>query len=208
MKNKFVALQSLFITGFLAISYAEEKMTTPPQSAQEAIFAMGCFWCGAAAFADHDTNVKLPGVIDVKVGFIGGTSTNPTYASHEGYQEAVKVVFNSDQISYGQLLDIFWNNVDPFDDKGQFCDRGDPYKSSIFFKDVDQQKQALESKEAVEKKLGKKIVTDLKTATLFYDAEEYHQDYKIKNPVRYKIYRWNCGRDRRLKEIWNEMNPK
>ena len=183
-------------------------MMTPPQSTQEAIFAMGCFWCGAAAFADHDTNIKLPGVIDVKVGFTGGTSSNPTYASHQGHQEAVKVVFDPDRISYGQLLDVFWHNVDPFDDKGQFCDQGEPYKSSIFFKDTDQQKQALASKEKIEKRFGQKVVTELKAATPFYDAEDYHQDYKIKNPVRYKVYRWNCGRDQRLKEIWNEVGVK
>ena len=185
------------------MSNAEGDPMTPNTTTQEAIFAMGCFWCGAAAFADHDTNEKLPGIIEVKSGYTGGTSTNPTYPSHVGHQEAVKVVFDPSKISYAQLLEIFWRNVDPFDDKGQFCDKGMSYVSAIYFKDLDQQKQAQDSKEAVQKKLGQKIVTELKPASPFYDAEEYHQDYKIKNPVRYKIYRWNCGRDQRLREIWD-----
>jgi peptide-methionine (S)-S-oxide reductase len=208
MKNWFSSFIAIIITTLLHQSYAGEKIMTgspasPPfSSTQEAIFAMGCFWCGAAAFADHDTNKKFTGIVEVKVGFAGGTSTNPTYASHEGYQEVVKVVFDPKIISYTQLLDIFWHNIDPFDDAGQFCDKGDPYKSIIFFQNADQEREIQASKEAIEKRLGKKVVTDLKLATPFYDAEDEHQDYKIKNPVRYKIYRWNCGRDQRLKEIW------
>ena len=203
MKKVILSFISLLVLSFLNMSNAEGDPMTPNTTTQEAIFAMGCFWCGAAAFADHDTNEKLPGIIEVKSGYTGGTSTNPTYPSHEGHQEAVKVVFDPSKISYAQLLEIFWRNVDPFDDKGQFCDKGMSYVSAIYFKDLDQQKQAQDSKEAVQKKLGQKIVTELKPASPFYDAEEYHQDYKIKNPVRYKIYRWNCGRDQRLREIWD-----
>lgn len=205
MKNKFLAL---LVMSFLHICYAGEKLMTPPKPTQEAIFAMGCFWCGAAAFTNHETDQKLRGVVEVKVGFAGGMSINPTYASHEGHQEVVKVVFDPKKISYAQLLDIFWHNIDPFDDNGQFCDRGSPYKASIFFQNTEQEKQAQASKEAVEKRLGKQVVTELKIATPFYDAEDYHQDYKIKNPYRYNFYRWNCGRDKRLKEIWNGSNVK
>lgn len=169
-----------------------------------AIFGLGCFWCGAAAFADHDTNVKFPGIISVKSGYTGGTSTNPTYPDHAGHVEAVKVEFDPQVITYSQLLDIFWHNVDPFDPKGQFCDKGSPYVSAIFYQNSDQQTQAENSKNAVEKQLNQVVVTTLRPATPFYDAEDYHQDYKIKNPVRYKFYRWNCGRDARLKEVWGQ----
>lgn len=202
MKDKILSVFIFLMFNFLPYTYAGEKGMEPPHSIQEAIFAMGCFWCGAAAFANHETDEKLPGIIEIKVGFTGGVSSNPTYASHEGHQEAVKVVFDPKRISYAQLLDIFWHNIDPFDDDGQFCDKGNPYKASIFFQNADQEKQAQASKDAIEKDFGKPVVTTLKTAAPFYDAEDYHQDYKIKNPIRYKVYRWNCGRDKRLKEIW------
>lgn len=207
MKNIFLFYVGLIILSFLSISFAEdEAMTQDPEIQQEAIFAMGCFWCGAAAFTDPDTKEKFPGIIDgiidVRVGYTGGVSTNPTYPAHEGHQEAVKVVFNPEAISYERLLEIFWHNVDPFDDKGQFCDKGKTYTSTLYFKDDDQKKKALDSKRAVERKLGKRVVTEIKPASPFYDAEEYHQDYKSKNPMRYTGYRWSCGRDKRLKEIW------
>lgn len=201
---KKILLSSLwaFILSLTNISYAGGDVVKPTTPTQEAIFAMGCFWCGAAAFADHDTNEKIPGVIAIRSGYTGGTSTNPTYPAHEGHQEAVKVVFNPDIIPYEKILDIFWHNVDPFDAKGQFCDKGESYVSAIYYKNDDQKKQALESKKAIEKTLNRAVVTEIKEATPFYDAEEYHQDYKSKNPLRYKVYRWNCGRDQRLKEIW------
>ncbi len=202
MKKNLLAYVWMFLFSCVNISHAESEIMKPTMNTQEAIFAIGCFWCGAASFADHDTNEKLPGIIAIRSGYTGGTSTNPTYPAHEGHQEAVKVVFNPDIISYGQLLDIFWHNVDPFDAQGQFCDKGKSYISAIYYKDDVQKKQALESKKAMEKQLGKSIVTEIKAATPFYDAEEYHQDYKSKNPIRYKVYRWNCGRDQRLKEIW------
>jgi len=202
MKDKILSVFIWLMCNFLPYTYAGEKVMEPPHSIQEAIFAMGCFWCGAAAFAHHETDEKLPGIVEVRVGFTGGVSSNLTYASHEGHQEAVKVVFDSKKISYAQLLDIFWHNIDPFDGDGQFCDKGNAYKASIFFQNADQEKQAQASKDALEKRLGKSVVTALKVATPFYDAEDYHQDYKTKNPIRYEIYRWNCGRDKRLKEIW------
>jgi peptide-methionine (S)-S-oxide reductase len=187
----------------LKISCAQGESMKPTIETKEAIFAMGCFWCGAAAFVDHDTNEKIPGILSVRAGYTGGTSTNPTYPSHKGHQEAVKVVFDPSKISYVQLLDIFWHNVDPLDAKGQFCDKGPTYLSTIYFTDEEQKEQANASKKAVELKLKKPVATSIEPASAFYDAEEYHQDYKAKNPVRYKVYRWNCGRDQRLKEIWN-----
>ena len=169
---------------------------------QNAIFAMGCFWCGETAFKDHDTNALLPGIVSVRVGYAGGTKPNPTYEDHEGYKEAVKVTFDPSKISYSKILDIFWRNVDPLDAKGQFCDKGFAYTSAIFYENEAQKKESEESLASVEKKLNQKPLTELIQATSYFDAEDYHQDYKSKNPIRYKFYRWNCGRDKRLKDIW------
>jgi len=202
MKKNLIISFWVFLLGCLTITYAQDAVVKPTINTQEAIFAMGCFWSGAATFVNHDTNEKLSGIIAIRSGYTGGISTNPTYPAHEGHQEAVKIVFNPGAISYAQLLDIFWHNVDPFDAQGQFCDKGKSYTSTIYYKDDTQKKQALESKKTMEKQLKKSIVTAIKAATPFYDAEEYHQDYKSKNPVRYKVYRWNYGRDQRLKEIW------
>lgn len=173
---------------------------------EEAIFAMGCFWCGESEFRDHKTNQTFPGIENIRVGYACGTLPNPTYENHPGYIEAVKVTYNPDVITYAQLLDIFWRNVDPFDEEGQFCDKGDPYKAVIFTKDETQSKLAEASKLDAQKKLGKNVVTEIKPYTTFYDAEEYHQNYKAKNPLRYKYYRWNCGRDARLKEVWGQVS--
>lgn len=181
----------------MTISSSQETL-----SKEEALFAMGCFWCGEAAFRDHKTNKFIPGILDLKVGYAGGTIPNPRYESHEGYKEAVKITYDPKILSYDKLLDIFWHNIDPFDGKGQFCDKGFPYTSVIFYTD-DQKKQAEESKNKIAKELSMDIKTELIPKTTFYDAEEYHQNYKSKNPVRYKFYRWNCGRDQRLQEIWD-----
>lgn len=193
----------LLIFSLLTSSFASEKTMNTSENTQVAIFTMGCFWCGAAAFADHETNINFPGILSVKAGYTGGNSTNPTYPSHEGHQEAVKVVFDPQKISYEKLLDIFWHNVDPFDAKGQFCDKGPSYISAIYPQNPEQEKQALESKKTIERELSRSVVTEIKSASPFYEAEDYHQDYKIKNPIRYKVYRWNCGRDKRLNEVWS-----
>lgn len=179
---------------------AEEKMN--PEKKEVAIFAMGCFWCGESEFRNHTSHEPLHGISSLRVGYAGGTHPNPTYESHEGYKEAVKIEFDPAIISYDQLLDIFWHNVDPFDSKGQFCDKGFPYTSALYYHDNTQKEAALTSLKNTQKILGKEITTELIPATTFYDAEEYHQNYKEKNPVRYKFYRWNCGRDQRLKEVW------
>ena len=184
---------------FITMLKTEENMT--PEKKEVAIFAMGCFWCGESEFLDHDSGKPLPGILSLRVGYAGGTNPNPTYESHEGYKEAVKVEFDPAIISYEKLLDIFWHNVDPLDAKGQFCDKGFPYTSVIFYQGGDQKEAALASLQNTHKALGKEIATELIPATTFYDAEEYHQKYKEKNPVRYRFYRWNCGRDQRLQEV-------
>lgn len=198
--TKSFSIFLLMLGIFILPLRAEEKVTK--DNKQVAIFAMGCFWCGESEFRDHSTGELLPGISSLWVGYAGGTHPNPTYENHKGYKEAVKIEFDPTVISYEKLLDIFWHNVDPFDAKGQFCDKGFPYTSVVFYHGNAQKSAALASLQNTQKGLGKKIVTELLPATTFYDAEEYHQNYKAKNPVKYKFYRWNCGRDQRLKEVW------
>lgn len=171
-------------------------------SIQEAVFAMGCFWCGETAFRAHETHKLLEGIKAIRVGYAGGTKSNPTYESHDGYKEAVKVSFNPGIITYDQLLDIFWHNIDFLDGGGQFADRGFPYTTAIFFKDETQGIKAEASKKALETQFQRTLKTEIIPFSTFYDAEEYHQNYRFKNPVRYDHYRGACGRDKRLKEIW------
>jgi len=164
-----------------------------PQS--KATFAGGCFWSAESMFE------KVPGVLSVTSGYTGGTTKNPTYSSVSfggtGHREAVEVIFDPKKISYAQLLNIFWRNIDPTDAAGQFCDSGDQYRTAIFYHDEAQHQLALASKP---KRF--RVVTEIRAAAPFYRAEEYHQDYAAKNPVRYKFYRFNCGRDAKLKELW------
>jgi peptide methionine sulfoxide reductase msrA/msrB len=166
---------------------------------QSAIFAMGCFWC---AQSDFD---KVPGVVKTIVGFDGGTTLNPTYetvsSGTTNYTEAIKVVFNPAKVSYATLLDYFWHNIDPTVEDAQFCDIGHQYRSAIFYTNDLQKKQALESLKPIQKKFTT-THTQIVPSTTFYPADDYHQKYYKKNPVRYKLYRWNCGRDARIKEIW------
>lgn len=173
-------------------------------ASQEAVFAMGCFWCAESEFRDHHSNAFLPGISAIRVGYAGGTQPHPTYEDHQGYKEAIKITFDPTKISYEALLNIFWRNIDPFDANGQFCDQGFPYTAAIFYKDEAQQQQALKTKETRQKSLNKTIVTEIIPFTTFYDAEEYHQNYKQKNPVRYQYYRWRCGRDQRLQNVWSQ----
>jgi peptide-methionine (S)-S-oxide reductase len=149
---------------------------------------------------------KLPGVISTTSGYIGGKTVNPTYrqvvGGDTGHAEAVQVVYDPAKITYEELLEVFWRNVDPLDAGGQFCDRGDSYRTGIFVHDETQLRLAQESKKQVEAKLKKPVVTEIVLAPKFYPAEDYHQDYYVKNPVRYKFYRQNCGRDDRLRAVW------
>lgn len=170
---------------------------------ENAIFAGGCFWCMEYPFE------KLNGVQSVVSGYIGGKKENPTYeevsSGDSGHIESVQVTFDDKVISYEDLLKTFWTNIDPLDPQGQFCDKGDQYLSGIFFLN-DQQKssaeKSLQNHQSNARFKGKKIVTFIKLASHFYKAEDYHQDYYKKNPIRYKFYRYNCGRDKRLDEVW------
>lgn len=169
--------------------------------ADKAVFAGGCFWCMESDFE------KLSGVTDVVSGFTGGTVKNPTYnGDHRGHYEAVEVTYDPDKVSYQQLLDHFWVNIDPFDASGQFCDKGPSYLSAIFVaNDLERELAEASRVKVVERFPNRKVVTPILDATVFYPIkgdESYHQDYYKKSPVRYKFYRWNCGRDQRLAEIW------
>ena len=163
-----------------------------------ALFAGGCFWCMESDYQDQK------GVSDVVSGFTGGTLQNPTYSgNHQGHFEAIEVTYDPSVISYQQLLDLFWVNIDPFDNAGQFCDKGFSYRSAIFPANARERELAEQSQAAVAEQFpDTEIHTEIRDASKFWPVEEYHQDYYLKNPVRYKYYRWNCGRDQRLKKIW------
>ena len=171
----------------------------------KAYFAGGCFWCMEEAFE------KVEGVLSATSGYMGGTAADPSYeevsAGRTGHAESVEVVYDSAKVSYQKLLDAFWRNVDPITPNAQFCDHGSQYRSAIFFQ-TDEEKRASEtSKQAIEqsKRLTEPIVTQIVLASQFYPAEEYHQDFYKKNPLRYKIYKYNCGRAKRLEALWG--NP-
>ena len=167
-----------------------------------ATFAGGCFWCMEPPFD------ALDGVISTTSGYIGGHRQNPTYKEVSrggtGHTEAVQVVFDPEKIGYVDLLDVYWRNIDPTDATGQFCDKGSQYRSEIFYHDEQQKQLAEMSKQALVelKPFAGDIVTGISPATVFYPAEDYHQDYYLKNPVRYKFYRYGCGRDQRLEQLW------
>jgi peptide-methionine (S)-S-oxide reductase len=167
-----------------------------------ATFAGGCFWCMEPPFE------KLPGVVSVTSGYTGGTKPDPSYdevsAGTTGHAEAVEIVYDPAKIGYERLLEVFWRNIDPTVADRQFCDVGSQYRPAIFVHDAAQRKAAEASREAVQKKLGVAVKTDVVDASRFYPAEEYHQDYATKNPLRYRYYRRGCGRDARLREIWGD----
>jgi peptide-methionine (S)-S-oxide reductase len=175
----------------------------PFASADKAVLAGGCFWCMESDFE------KLPGVSDVISGFTGGEIDNPTYqGNHAGHYEAVEITYDAKKVSYQEILDHYWVNVDPFDSRGQFCDKGESYLSAIFVANEQERMLAEKSKQAVINEFSNQtVVTPILTASTFYPIkgnESYHQDYYKNNPLRYKAYRWNCGRDQRLKEIWGD----
>lgn len=170
------------------------------QELAKATFAGGCFWCMEPSFD------KLDGVVSTTSGYTGGHAANPTYeqvsAGKTGHTEAVEIVYDPHKVTYAQLLEVFWRNIDPLTANAQFCDRGSQYRSGIFVHDETQRRLAEESKGVVAGRLRKPIVTEIVAASTFWPAEDYHQDYYKKNPIRYKFYRASCGRDRRLEEIW------
>jgi peptide-methionine (S)-S-oxide reductase len=167
-----------------------------------ATFAGGCFWCMEPPYD------KLPGVASTISGYTGGHLANPSYKQvgkgNTGHYEAVQITYDPDQVSYEQLLHVFWRNIDPLDKGGQFCDRGEPYRTAVFFHDAEQEALAIQSKADVVKRFEATVVTPLVEASAFYPAEDYHQDYYEKNPFRYKLYRRSCGRDNRLEQVWGD----
>lgn len=182
------------LLSFSSVSYA----STP----QKAIFAGGCFWCMQADFD------KVPGVISTKAGYTGGYVNNPTYKQvsykKTGHVEAVQVTFDPSKTNYETLLNVFWKNIDPTDAGGQFCDRGSSYTAAIFTLNAEQEKLAEASKtQLIKRQRFAKVVTPIKPAKKFWEAEAYHQYYYKKNPIRYKYYRYRCGRDKRLEKLWH-----
>ena len=194
-----------FISLFLAsmATLAATPVQVPPGH-KVATFAGGCFWCMEPPFD------KLPGVVATISGYTGGTKTNPTYeevsSGATGHAESVDVIYDPKKVTYEQLLDVYWHNVDPTVKDRQFCDGGTQYRTAIFYNDQEQRQAAEASKAALEKSKPFKapIVTQIVMANTFYPAEDYHQDYYKKNPVRYQIYRSGCGRDARLKQLWGD----
>ena len=188
MKRLLLAAMSLSM--FVPVSNAAEKT---------AIFAGGCFWCIEKDF-EH-----VAGVLDVVSGYTGGSKKNPTYRSHEGHREAVKITYDDSKVSYDQLLHIFWRTVDPTDDGGQFCDRGYAYSTAVYAVDGDQLSSAQASKKQAAAELNQPIATEIAMASFWTDSEGYHQNYYKKNPIRYKYYRYRCGRDQRVKALWGDQ---
>jgi peptide-methionine (S)-S-oxide reductase len=179
-----------------------ESILITNENLDTAIFAGGCFWCTESDFD------KLPGVVSTLSGYIGGTVVNPTYeqvvAGKTGHVEAVKIHFDKTKTSFPKLLEAYWLTIDPLTATGQFCDIGPQYRSVIFYRNAEQKELAEISKRTLEAsgRFTQSIVTEILPATEFYRAEEYHQNYYIRNPLRYAYYRKNCGRDRRLEELW------
>ncbi|WP_394221445.1 peptide-methionine (S)-S-oxide reductase MsrA [Alteromonas gracilis] len=191
------------VSAFLMSACVGAATITPLANADEAILAGGCFWCMESDFE------KLDGVTDVVSGFTGGSAPNPTYnGNHKGHYEAVRITYDENKLSYKDILDHFWVNIDPFDDRGQFCDKGPSYLSAIFVANDEERAIAEETKAAVVAQFpNQKVVTPILDASTFYPIkgdEIGHQDFYKKSPVRYKFYRWNCGRDQRLEEIWGD----
>ena len=188
----------------LLIALGLTAMTAAAQAATAtAVFAGGCFWCTESDFE------KLPGVLAAESGYTGGKTANPSYeavsAGHTGHTEAVRVTYDSDKVSYAQLVEFFWRTIDPTEKDRQFCDVGDQYRSGIYW-GTDAERQVAEASLAKLKASGrfKNIYTEVKKADPFYVAEDYHQDYYKKNAVRYSYYRFSCGRDAQIKRVWKE----
>ena len=170
------------------------------QTYEKAVLAGGCFWC-----IEHDLEA-MNGVIDIQSGYAGGDLENPTYEDvtrgDTGHVEAIEVTYDPQLLSFEKLLRAFWMKVDPYDDGGQFCDRGPQYRAVVFVKGNEERATAQDVKNKLGRLLGKEFVTEILDYKNFYPAEDYHQNYAQKNPTRYKFYRWNCGRDQRVKEVW------
>ncbi len=199
MRTKFLRwLVPVLVLASVSGAAAQTKTET-------AIFAAGCFWCVEEAYE------KVPGVISAVSGYTGGKTKNPSYqqvtTGTTGHYEAVKITYDPGKVSYRQLVDWFWRNVDPHDADGQFCDKGPHYRGAIFVEGAAQKKVADESKTAIANQLKQPVVTEILSATAFYDAEDYHQDYYKKNSNRYQFYKYGCRRVQRLEQIWGKPTP-
>ena len=173
-----------------------------PALAASAVFAGGCFWCMESAYQE------VEGVSDVVSGFSGGSHPRPTYqGAHTGHYEVVLVTYDPGVISYRELLDVYWRNIDPFDAGGQFCDRGESYRAALFVADEEERKLAEATRQRVSEQFPQqKMVTKILERARFFPVEDSHQDYYLKNPIRYKYYRYGCGRDQRLEELWGDAS--
>lgn len=204
----------IYLIGFMVLGLVSSLYASGPQDSTEiagkqlgkATFAGGCFWCMEPPFD------KVDGVILTTVGYCGGKEENPTYqqvsAGKTGHTEAIEIVYDPSRITYSELLDVFWRNINPTQENGQFYDVGRQYRAAIFYHDEEQRRLAKASKEELKKsgRFNKKIVTEIVLATTFYKAEEYHQDYYKKNPIRYKLYRKGSGRDKYLATKWGKKS--
>ncbi len=197
-------MHSLLLTALLASpALAQTEAAPPPEPGQKvAIFAAGCFWCMEGPFDAQD------GVLSTTSGYIGGMTEHPTYeqvsSGRTGHVEAIRIVYDPSKVTYDTLLDIYWKNVDPTQDGGQFCDQGSQYESAIFPTDAVQHAAADKSREEVSRRFGDAIFTKVIPAGTFWVAEDYHQDYYLKNPARYAIYKQACQREEQLDRVWGE----
>ncbi|MEA2602566.1 MAG: peptide-methionine (S)-S-oxide reductase [Acidobacteriota bacterium] len=200
IKRSWLTLAGLLMAAGPGAARAAQPAPAPSHPVAKATFAAGCFWCVEAAFD------KVDGVISTTSGYTGGTRKNPSYeevsAGGTGHAESVEVAYDPTKVSYEKLLDTFWHNIDPLVKDRQFCDAGHQYRSAIFYRNETEKRLAEASKAEVQKRFKQPIQTEIVPASAFYPAEEYHQDYYKKNPLRYKFYRTGCGRDRRLVELW------
>ena len=190
-------LMAAFLATFLIAGSAHD---TRAGESKTAIFAGGCFWCVEDAFD------KVDGVTETVSGYAGGETPKPTYGSHKGHVEALKVTYDPSKVTYAQLLDHFWHNIDPFNPAGQFCDEGPAYRTVVFTSNEEERTLAEKTKQDIAARFNKTVATEVRPTTSFYGAEGYHQDYHNKNPVSYKYYKWNCGRAQRLSEIWGDKS--
>ena len=200
-------LESLAVAFFsfcaLAVSLEGQEMSKNEQTKmQSAVFAGGCFWC-----LQHEFD-EVAGVISTEAGYIGGSVPNPTYeevtTGKTGHAEAVRVLYNPEKVSYEELLEVYWHNIDPMQNNGQFSDQGEQYRPIIFYENKQQKRVAEKSKQTLIKMKRIQPVVQILPLSSFYPAEKYHQQYWKKNSIRYKFYRYNSGRDKRLKEVWGE----
>jgi peptide-methionine (S)-S-oxide reductase len=201
---KTTGILGVLMTGLVFITGTMTGVAATDSQLAKATFAGGCFWCMEEAFE------KVEGVVSATSGYSGGQVANPSYeevsAGRTGHAESVEVVYDPAKVTYSKLLDAFWHNVDPITPNAQFCDHGTQYRSAIFYHNEEQKRLAEESRKTIEqsKRFKESIVTQLVMVSEFYPAEEYHQDFYKKNPIRYKFYKYNCGRAQRLEQLWGK----